>query len=614
MRATVALLVLLTALLLPNAQAWAESRLALVIGNSDYATAPLANPVNDASLMAHTLREVGFEVTHLENATLREMERGVVEFSRTLAQAGEDTVSLIYYAGHGIQAEGENYLVPVDADIRDAIDVQFQALSATAMLRTIENANVRLSMLVMDACRNNPFPSSTRAVGGGLAEIDAPTGTLIAYATAPGQVAVDGTGRNSPYTRALTRAMRVPGLAVEQVFKNVRVAVMEATGDNQVPWEASSLTGDFFFSQDVANTAQDGGSDASDSAEIVFWDTIREGTEPRAFEAYLSAYPNGRFAAIAELKIEQLRAGPGVETAMVDSDTREEGGRTQTAVGISFDPGATFQDCAACPEMTVVPAGRFAMGSPEDEARRDADEGPVRTVVLSGSFAVSTAEITVDQFAEFADRTGHTPMDFCQVFTDEGWVEENGRNWRDPGFEQAGDSPVVCLSKDDIDAYTAWLSDLTGRTYRLLSEAEWEYAARAGTDRAYPVTERTQVSAFCRLTNLAGQESEFSWATNQCRDRFSHTAPTGSFRPNAFGLHDMFGNVWEWVADCWRDGYEDAPEDGSAVSEDFCEWHVARGGAYTSEFWHLRAAARRKLDPYIQSYDIGFRVAAEIPH
>jgi Caspase domain len=222
-------------------------RLALVIGNSKYKSGRLDNPYNDARLISGTLRQVGFEVIEVLDASQREMKRAIQRFGAQLDKYGKNAVALFYYAGHGIQAGGRNYLIPVDAMIRRETDLDIEAVPADWVIQQLEFAKSALNLIVLDACRNNPFSSGFRSVQNGLARMDAPTGTLIAYSTAPGDVAADGDGKNSPYSHALARAILVPGTPVEQAFKEVRVSVRRATKGAQTPWESSSLTGDFFF-------------------------------------------------------------------------------------------------------------------------------------------------------------------------------------------------------------------------------------------------------------------------------------------------------------------------------------------------------------------------------
>jgi hypothetical protein len=230
-------------------QGRAEPRLALVIGNGAYREAPLRNPVRDARAMAQALRDVGFTVIAHENVSKRTLETAVLEFGRRLTGGG---VGLFYYAGHGLQVRGRNLLVPVDAEIDFEAAARVQAVDVDLVLEQMAEAKNRVNVVILDACRNNPFERRLRgAAARGLAPIDAARGTLIAYATAPGSVAADGEGANGLYTEELLKAMRVPGLPVEEVFKRVRVGVTERSQGAQTPWESSSLTGDLVINVSV---------------------------------------------------------------------------------------------------------------------------------------------------------------------------------------------------------------------------------------------------------------------------------------------------------------------------------------------------------------------------
>jgi len=227
------------------APALAEARLALVIGNAAYKVGALANPRNDAALMADSLRAVGFEVTTLSDATKDQMKQALLAFSRKLRETG--AVGLFYYAGHGVQLRGENYVVPIDADIQNEAEVEFLALNVNEFLSAMERTSNQINIVILDACRNNPFARSFRSAARGLATVDAPRGSYIAYATAPGQVALDGDKGNSPYASALAGAIRTPGLTIEDTFKKARREVLAATADQQIPWDTSSITGSFYF-------------------------------------------------------------------------------------------------------------------------------------------------------------------------------------------------------------------------------------------------------------------------------------------------------------------------------------------------------------------------------
>ncbi len=279
--------------------------------------------------------------------------------------------------------------------------------------------------------------------------------------------------------------------------------------------------------------------------------------------------------------------------------------------------GDRFRDCPECPEMVVVPAGSYQMGSPSDEQGRHRSEGPLHEVTIAAPFAIGRHEVTVAEFGRFVDETGYSAENWCQTF-DRGWRFLAGRDWRSPGFGQSGRHPVTCVSWDDAQAYVAWLSAETEEEYRLPSESEWEYAARAGTATARYWGEGE--SGQCRHANGgdASLKERFSdldwegWAVASCRDGHAHTAPVGSFGANGWGLHDMLGNVREWTEDCWNSSYAGAPSDGSAWEYGNCSTRVLRGGDWATQGENLRTPNRWFATNFGTNYRIdivGFRVA-----
>ena len=302
-----------------------EPRLALVIGNSAYRESPLRNPVNDVRAMAQRLRELGFTVLAHENATKRTMEAAIIEFGRRLAEGG---VGAFYYAGHGLQVRGRNYLVPVDAEIEDEASTRVAAVDVELLLEQMGEARNRVNIVILDACRNNPFERRMRGASRGLAAVDAARGTLVAYATAPGSVAADGDGKNGLYTEELLEALREPGLKVEEVFKRVRINVARRSKGAQTPWESSSLTGDLVVNVTVNVTtaavaaptaAVAAPTAAAPDREGLFWMSIKDGTDPAAFEAYLKQYPQGTFAALARQRLASVsQPAPARDLARFD--------------------------------------------------------------------------------------------------------------------------------------------------------------------------------------------------------------------------------------------------------------------------------------------------------
>jgi formylglycine-generating enzyme required for sulfatase activity len=277
--------------------------------------------------------------------------------------------------------------------------------------------------------------------------------------------------------------------------------------------------------------------------------------------------------------------------------------------------GEQFQDCDLCPVMVVVPAGGFEMGSPSSERGREKSEGPQHRIAIEKPFAIGKYEVTRGEFAAFVRETGFPAHQICVYWfaIDKESVKGGAQDWLHPGYRQTDRDPVVCVSWEDARAYGTWISRKTGKTYRLPSEAEWEHAARAGTTSARFWGDNPDEA--CEYANAHDQfgkllNEEFPWARHNCNDGYAQTAPVGSFRPNGFGLHDMLGNVWEWVGDCWHETYGGAPMDGSAWESDgTCVRRVFRGGSWINLPWVVRSANRKKLKADVRSYGGGFRLA-----
>ena len=273
-------------------------------------------------------------------------------------------------------------------------------------------------------------------------------------------------------------------------------------------------------------------------------------------------------------------------------------------------PGKRFRDCAGCPEMVVVPSGDFRMGSPGSEEDRYGDEGPAHRVEFARPFAVGVYEVTRAEFARFVSSTGRSMGNSCRKYEGGEWGDRSGRDWRDPGFVQTDGHPAVCVDWNDAKSYVRWLSRETGEGYRLLSESEWEYVARAKTktSRYWGESEVGQ----CGYANGADREAKrrnSGWTTVDCDDGYYRTAPVGSFRANDWELHDVLGNVWEWVEDCWNESYRGAPNDGSAWESGDCDFRVLRGGSWLNAPRLLRSAYRDRVNTGFRSNFDGFRVA-----
>lgn len=281
-------------------------------------------------------------------------------------------------------------------------------------------------------------------------------------------------------------------------------------------------------------------------------------------------------------------------------------------------PGSAFKDCTDCPEMVVIPAGTFQMGAPEDEADRGSDEGPLRTVTHTQPFAIGRYEITRQQFAAFVNDTGHWGNSRCLMWDGSALAMDDSGSWLDPDYTVSDSHPMVCVSWWDAKAYADWLSETTGDTYRLPSEAEWEYATRGGTQSAYPFPgDQDNACAYANVSDISAKKDVPQWNAVNCDDGVGlGTAPVGSYLPNGYGLHDTIGNVWEWQADCYHDNFTGAPTDGSAWgSGGPCGSVLDRGGGFSNVFpGHLRSANRSKApSPHVAVYSLGFRVVRDLP-
>lgn len=289
-----------------------------------------------------------------------------------------------------------------------------------------------------------------------------------------------------------------------------------------------------------------------------------------------------------------------------------------------IDP-TVIRDCAVCPELKIVPAGAFTMGAPaslvnEVPWERQIDgarvlwESPEKKVTIAKPFAMGAFEVTRFQFGEFVKATARKIDPNCVVWAGDWDRTANGKTWADAGIPQSDDHPVVCVTKEDAEAYAAWLTQKTGRKYFLPTEAQWEYASRAGGQTRHPWGDNPEDA--CQFANLADatlKAKHPARASHSCDDTYLYTAPAGMKKSNAFGLYDMIGNAWEWVADCWTPNHDALPADGAAVTTGFCAESPLRGGAYGTGPMFTRSSSRGGPDKRTtrQSW-IGFRVAAEV--
>ena len=683
-RLTVLLAALAGLLVILAAPVLSAERVALVVGNSAYSeTTALRNPVNDATAMAAALRRLGFEVIEGMDLDREGFFDKIDAFDEAVRTA---TMALFFYAGHGLQVGGRNYLGPVDMKLEKRQDLRRRAIELAAVLEVMRSET---NLVILDACRNNPLAGDLERslrldrnmlASRGLARVKSTGEMLIAYATAPGNVAADGDGDHSPYTEALLAHIEKPGLSVNDLFTQVTNSVLARTDSKQTPWTNSSLSKVVSLVPSVSPeppvvvippSPSDRLSAEHLAAERVFWESVKDSTNAADLQAYLDQYPGGTYEVLARNRLQggaapvvpeetaksmEATLGLGIpERRLIQLGLAAEGfdpgdadglfgGKTRGAIGgwqssrgeeatehldvesakllmssgrkrqaqeqeaargrRAMEPGRRFRDCDACPELVVVPLGSFMMGSPAGEESRNDREGPQHRVTIAEPFAVGVHEVTRGEFARFVRETNRSTGNSCRVWdSNEGtWVKRSGLNWRNPGFEQTDGHPVVCVNWDDAQSYVGWLSRETGEGYRLLSESEWEYVARAGTTGPF----HTGATISPAQANYDGDYTYGSGRKGVYRER---TVSVGSFSPNAFGLHDVHGNALEWVQDCWNKKYDGAPRDGGAWERGDCSWRVARGGSWSGTPWLLRSANRYRLTTGIRNYFLGFRIA-----
>jgi carboxyl-terminal processing protease len=345
--------------------AQAEPRVALVIGNSNYGPeiGKLANPANDAALMAAALQKTGFTVIKVIDADQKQMRRKIAEFGDALADAGPKATGLFFYAGHGIQSRGANFLIPVGAHIEKENDVKIESVTADDVMEQMEFAANQVNIIILDACRNNPVARTMRSATRGLAPMqsDSVRGTFIAYSTSPGQTAADGSGTNSPYSQALASTIVKPGVGIEEAFRQVRAQVMAATEDKQIPWDSSSLTAPFFFKPTqfttssapaeapaAAPAAKPAAASAPANLEVekAMWDGIKDSKQASDYQVYLEQYPNGIFAPMARNRLSSLGAGAPREQPAMEPQV-EEPAAAPVATEVSTEPAPVAEPAAA---------------------------------------------------------------------------------------------------------------------------------------------------------------------------------------------------------------------------------------------------------------------------
>jgi len=637
-----------------------ENRVALVVGNGSYNMAPLKNPVNDATDIAQSLQQLGFEVIRGTDLNRKQLRQHIREFGGLLKKAD---VGFFYFAGHGIQFDGENYLIPVSTDMQSEDEVVDEAISVSSVLHKMEGAGNAINIVVLDACRNNPFASSFRSVTRGLTRLDGPTGSIIAYATAPGKIASDGSGKNGLYTQHLLNYIHQPGMSIEQVFKKVRVGVIGDTGGKQIPWENSSLLGDFYFVK-KANDIKD--SDPI-NYELRFWKSADKSASRSFYQAYLEKYPDGHFSDLAERKLKQFDFGHLTIRSNVFNDRIKIDGeyRGSSQLDIELKPGEHSVEVSKEGfepyKINVVVKGNEkqllnvqlkTLSKDDNKPKRQIDR-PIPQVMVAPQ---KVAKITKQEVKPNLESEKLFNMEFIKVpagcfmmgspFSEEGrlhdelqhevciskdyWLgkyEVTQEQWqsvmgKNPAYFKGcgANCPVEEVSWNDIQSFIFRLNDKTGLNYRLPTEAEWEYAVRAGSRTATykndpewigtnNVPDLNDIAWYSGNSEIKYKGGKYcqDWEDKQFEAFRCGTHPVGQKQPNAWGFYDMIGNVWEWTNDRYGRYSSKQKQDPQGPKKGVMR--VSRGGNWSDSIQQNRSAARYGFGVRTKQNNLGFRLA-----
>jgi len=512
---------------LTAALSFSQQKYALVIGNGAYTgISRLNNPVNDANDVSAALQSLGFTVDKVLDANLDQMESSIMRLKNRLS-ASKNSYGFFFYAGHGVQSGGENYLIPVGASIPSENYLRDRAVSVQVMLAELNDAGNELNVVVLDACRDNPF-SWRRSGSRGLTVVsNQPADSIIVYATSAGSTAADGTDRNGLFTSYLLNNLKTPGLEVKEVFNRTGADVARASNKAQIP---------AIYSQ--------------------FFETAYLGSKPQATTAQPS-------------QPQQANTQPAPQT------------NTQQSV---IQPSASVLN-----DMVRIQGGTFTMGSPTNEPNRVNDE--VQHQVTVSSFYMGKYEVTQKEYQEVMGvnpsnfRGDNLPVENVSWYDA---VEYCNRRSKKEGL-----TPAYTKNGDNV----TWNRNANG--YRLPTEAEWEYACRAGT--ATPFSTGNNI-----ITSQANYDGNYPYNNNAKGEYREKTMPVGSFTPNVWGLYDMHGNVSEWCWD-WYSGYSSGyqTDPTGAVTG---SGRVVRGGDWYNDGRYLRSAFRNYFNPLNRYYYIGFRL------
>lgn len=537
-------------------------RFALVIGNSDYTNGlqDLQKTDEDAIDMSNTLKALGFNVYQEKFVDFDKdgMLDVSEQFFNTVEQFSKPKVALIFYSGHGVERRRRNLMLPVDAKVGSYRAIASTSVALSDWLDRLEISGADLNIVLIDACREDPFSAEKDADGtvdGGLREEAYRENTIVFYGAQPGHPALENYNanlRNSEFTAALLNRINRP-IFLETFWRETLKEVKESTEGDQIP-QAIGIN---------ENTV-----------------TFCFATCPGDLSTFgVRPLPPRRL----------IRSSAAVTKGF-------SGASNESA---KFNIGDSKTDCDGCPEVVAIPAGQFQQGSLPNERRSELNEKPARLVHIPRTLWVARYEVTV--------------ADWMRCVED--GICSNRPPTKMGRHKKKSNNPIDFVSWSDTQDFLRWINSKAEDglpSYRLPTESEWEYFARAGTSGEY--SNDLNRNHVCEIANTQGRRRDnyVSGRTRRvCRDGFSNVSPAGSFQSNLFGLYDVFGNVEEWVQDCYKGSYHDAPQDGTAVTSNRCTKYVVRGGGHTSLVTEARSAARHAHRKNERREGTGFRIVRD---
>jgi formylglycine-generating enzyme required for sulfatase activity len=649
-----------------------EPKVALLVGNSSYSKSnyfdKLKNPTNDVKRVAEKLRTLGFQVIEAHNISDLELQEKLKKFY-SLLRSQKEGVGLFYFAGHGIEVNGINYLIPNDISVADESYVPYRSTPLNPIIESMNKTGKRLNIAVIDACRENPYTSTRNKKRGGLASFSA-SGTFIAYSAESGKLAHDGDGKLSPFAEAFVKNIETPQ-TIEQFFKAVRKDVYQKTDGEQTPMTHNLIRGDFYFKlPNEEELISAGGSSGkttfttSNEERDEFFLTVLNNVSNFQIRVDGNRFQNGDLLERGRYRVEVSKSGYETiqKNIKISKDTKFRVKMVKSKVSLTINPypsdsrvyimkikpryrdgillergkyqikvkrtgyytklitvdlqsdssfdvsldkiggssGYVSQNSNSSsygnsknmgsyilPAMVLVKRGSFMMGSNSG----DSDEKPVHRVNIDYDFYVGKYEVTIKEYMKFVEETNSNHPEWLEKGNSYNIKTGSNKNYYKKMCRD-NNCPIMGVSWKNAKAYAEWLSRKSGKKFSLLSEAEWEYMARAGTSTKWS------------FGNSQSDLKNYAWYSSNSG---SKTHEVGTKRPNPWGIYDVHGNVWEWVEDDFESSYQKTPKNGNSYLNN-SERKSIRGGSWNNDPNSTRSANRDRDNSSYRNSDLGFRL------